>query len=149
MVLSLHVAVVVFVVGGLALIIVGNLRAWRWVNVLWFRLAHLAAIAVVVAQAWFGAVCPLTSLEMWLRANARATTYAGSFVEHWLQSILYYAAPGWVFTLGYSLFGFVVAATWWYFPPRRNRCSDATEVRSFAHRMRLSTLEHRQHERHD
>jgi hypothetical protein len=120
-VLSLHVAIVVFVVGGLVLIVLGNLRAWHRVNAVWFRLAHLAAVAVVVAEAWFGAVCPLTSLEMWLRAKARATTYAGSFIEHWLQRILYYEAPTWVFTLGYSLFGLAVVATWWYFPPRLSR----------------------------
>ena len=117
-VLLLHVAIVVFVVGGLACIIVGNLRAWRWVNALWFRLAHLAAIAIVVAEAWIGAVCPLTSLEMWLRVRAHATTYTGSFIEHWLQRLLYYDAPAWVFTLGYSLFGLLVVATWWYFPPK-------------------------------
>ena len=120
-VLSLHVAIVAFVVGGLVLIVVGNLRGWPWVNAVWFRLAHLAAIAVVVAEAWFGVVCPLTSLEMWLRAEARATTYAGSFIEHWLQRVLYFEAPAWVFTLGYSLFGLAVVATWWYFPPRFNR----------------------------
>ena len=120
-VLALHVAIVVFVVGGLVFIIVGNLRAWRGVNALWFRAAHLAAIAVVVAEAWFGAICPLTSLEMWLRAKAGATTYAGSFIEYWLQRILYYEAPAWVFALGYSLFGLVVLATWWYFPPRFRR----------------------------
>ncbi|MET0916895.1 MAG: DUF2784 domain-containing protein [Burkholderiales bacterium] len=120
-VLSLHVAIVVFVGGGLVLIIVGNLCAWHWVNVLWFRLAHLAAIAIVVAEAWFGAVCPLTSLEMWLRAKARATTYAGTFIEHWLQRILYYEAPAWVFTLGYTIFALIVVATWWYFPPRSTR----------------------------
>jgi polyferredoxin len=127
-VLSLHVTLVVFVVGGLVFIIVGNLRAWNWVNALWFRLAHLAAIAVVVAEVWLGAVCPLTSLEMWLRAKARATTYAGGFVEHWLQRVLYYEAPAWVFTLGYSLFGLVVLATWWYFPPRFSRRAKETEV---------------------
>ena len=93
-VLSLHVAIVVFVAGGLILIVVGNLVAWDWVNALWLRLAHLAAIAIVVAEAWFGAVCPLTSLEISLRAKARATTYAGTFIEHWLQRILYYEAPG-------------------------------------------------------
>jgi polyferredoxin len=120
-VLALHVAILVFVVGGLAFIIVGNLRAWRGANALWFRAAHLAAIAVVVAEAWFGSICPLTSLEMWLRAKAGATTYAGSFIEYWLQRILYYEAPAWVFALGYSLFGLVVLATWWYFPPRFGR----------------------------
>lgn len=119
-VLALHVAIVVFVVGGLILILVGNLRAWRWVNALWFRLAHLATIAFVVAEAWLGARCPLTSLEMWLRVKARATTYDGSFIEHWLQRILYYDAPAWVFTVLYSLFGLAVLATWWYFPPRQN-----------------------------
>jgi polyferredoxin len=109
-------------------IIVGNLRAWDWVNALWFRVAHLAAIAIVVAEAWFGAVCPLTSLEMWLRARARATTYAGTFIEHWLQRILYYQAPVWVFTLGYTLFGLIVVATWWYFPPRFDRSAPEVDV---------------------
>jgi polyferredoxin len=127
-VLSLHIAIVGFVVGGLVLILVGNLRSWRWVNALWFRLAHLAAIAIVVAEAWFGAVCPLTSLEMWLRAQARTTTYTGSFIEYWLQRLLYYEAPAWAFTLGYSLFGLVVAAAWWYFPPRFKRRSNETDT---------------------
>lgn len=111
MVLSLHVAIVAFVVGGLAFIIVGNLRSWRWANALWFRLAHLAAIAVVVVEAWFGVVCPLTSVEMWLRTKAGTSTYTGSFIAHWLERILYYEAPAWVFTAGYSLFGLAVAAT--------------------------------------
>jgi len=54
MVLVLHVAIVAFVVIGLVLIVAGNLRGWRWVNALWFRLAHLAAIAIVVAESWIG-----------------------------------------------------------------------------------------------
>lgn len=120
-VLALHVAIVVFVVGGLVLVVAGNLRRWRWVNQLWFRVAHLAAIAVVVAESWFGMVCPLTTWEMWLRAKAGASTYGGSFIEYWLQRLLYYDAPGWVFALGYSLFGLIVAATWWYFPPVSRR----------------------------
>lgn len=118
-VLVLHVAVVVFVVGGLVAIIVGNRRGWRRVNGWWFRLGHLAAIAVIVAQAWLGALCPLTTLEMWLRQHAGAATYNTSFIGHWLQRLLYYDAPAWAFTLVYSLFGLVVVATWWWFPPRR------------------------------
>ena len=120
-VLALHVAIVLFVVGGLVVVIAGNLLAWRWVNAMWFRLAHLGAIAIVVAQSWFGIICPLTTLEVWLRAKARAETYAGSFVGHWLQRILYYEAPAWVFAVVYTLFGLAVAAAWWYFPPRFRR----------------------------
>lgn len=122
-VLALHVAIVLFVVGGLVFTVVGNWRAWRWANALWFRLAHLAAIVVVVAQSWLGVVCPLTSVEMGLRARARATTYSGSFIEHWLGRMLYFEAPAWVFTTVYSLFGLAVAVTWWCFPPRVTRRS--------------------------
>jgi hypothetical protein len=127
-VLTLHVAIVVFVIGGLVVIVIGNLRGWRWVNTGWFRLSHLAAIAIVVAEAWLGVVCPLTSLEMSLRAKIGDATYAGSFVEHWLQRILYYDAPAWNFTLGYSLFALAVVFTWWYFPPRFRRRTHKTDA---------------------
>jgi hypothetical protein len=116
-VLALHVALVVFVVGGLVVVVAGNLAGWRWVNRPIFRLAHAAAIAVVVAEAWFGLACPLTTLEMGLRQRAGASTYGGGFIEHWLQWLLYYDAPAWVFVTLYTVFGLLVAATWWYFPP--------------------------------
>jgi hypothetical protein len=117
-VLLLHAAVVLFVVVGLVLIVAGNLRGWRWVNSAWLRLAHAAAIGVVVAEAWFGIVCPLTTLEQWLRARAGDAGYGGGFIEHWVQRLIYYDLPGWVFVLGYSLFGLAVLAAWWRWPPR-------------------------------
>lgn len=123
-VLVLHVAIVSFVVGGLLLVIAGNLKHWRWVNNLWFRLAHLVAISVVVSEAWLGIACPLTTLEMWLRSHSGASVYGGGFIEHWLQQILYYDAPLWVFALLYSSFGLLVVATWWYFPPISKRHVD-------------------------
>lgn len=120
-VLALHVGVVLFVVGGFGLIVLGNVRGWRWVNALRFRIVHLAAIGIVVTEAWFGVACPLTALETWLRTRAQATTYTGGFIEHWLSRLLYHDAPAWVFTAAYSLFALAVAAAWWRFPPRRSR----------------------------
>ena len=119
-VLTLHFAVVLFVIGGLALIVVGNLRRWRWVNALWFRLLHLAAIAIIVAEAWLGITCPLTALEMWLRAQSGAgiaANYSESFIGHWLQRLLFYSAPPWMFVLAYTVFGALVVAVWLRFPP--------------------------------
>lgn len=117
-VLVLHLGVVVFIVAGLVLVVVGNLRGWQWVNRRWFRLAHLGAIVYVVAQAWLGRLCPLTTLEQWLRQQAGSAAYEGSFVEHWVQRVLYHDAPPWVFTLAYTAFGLLVLAAWRYFPPQ-------------------------------
>ena len=118
-VLALHVLVVVFVVGGLVAVLAGNVVGWRWVNGAWFRRAHVAAIAVVVVQAWLGEVCPLTTLESWLRVRAGASGYEKGFIAHWLQAILFYDAPAWVFVLAYTAFGALVAVAWRRFPPRR------------------------------
>src|SRR5262245_53053898 len=120
-VLALHVAIVLFVVFGLVLILVGNQRGWTWVNTLWLRLAHLGTIAIVAAESWLGMVCPLTTLERWLRVQARTETYSGSFIEHWLQTLLFWNARPWVFTVAYTIFGLAVLATWWRFPPRFGR----------------------------
>jgi hypothetical protein len=118
-VLALHVAIVLFVAGGLALIIAGNVRGWPWVNRRAFRWAHAAAIVIVAAQAWMGVTCPLTTLEMRLRAQGGLSTYGGDFIGHWLQALLYFDAPAWAFTLAYTAFGLAVAAAWLRFPPSR------------------------------
>lgn len=117
-VLVLHFCVVLFVVGGLLLVLAGNMLAWQWVNNLWFRVAHIGAIGIVVVESWLGIICPLTTAESWLRVQAGTTLYNKSFIEHWMQRILFYEAPTWVFGLVYTLFGMLVAAAWWYFPPR-------------------------------
>lgn len=126
-VLGLHFAFVAFVIGGLVFIVVGNLLTWRWVNSGWFRIGHLAAIGFVVAEAWLGLACPLTSLEMRLRTEAGVAAYGGSFVQHWLQRMLYYDAPAWVFTLVYSAFALAVVAAWQLYPPRFTRRVDQSD----------------------
>ena len=118
LVLLLHASFVVFVIAGLALVVLGGVRGWRWVRNPWFRLAHLLAIGVVVAQAWLGVLCPLTTLEMSLRARAGEAVYPGSFIAHWLESLLYYRAPAWLFIVCYSVFGFLVVASWYAVRPQ-------------------------------
>ena len=118
-VLLLHVLFVVFVVAGLVLILAGRLMSWAWVRNWWFRVTHLAAIGVVVLQSWLGVICPLTKLEMALRDRAGDTTYAGGFVSYWLETILYYRAPAWVFAVAYTAFGALVLLSWFWVPPRR------------------------------
>ena len=117
-VLLLHTLIVIFVVIGLILLFVGKARKWSWVRNPWFRVAHLLAITIIVVQSWFGVICPLTSLEMALRSRAGDAVYTGSFIAHWLESILYYQAPPWVFMVCYSVFGVLVAGSWFWIRPR-------------------------------
>ncbi len=118
LVLLVHAAFVVFVVLGLVLIFCGAALRWSWIRNPWFRLAHLLAIAVVVLQSWLDVLCPLTTIEMSLRQRAGDAPYAGSFIAHWLEALLYYRAPSWIFVLCYTAFGAVVAISWYYIRPR-------------------------------
>jgi multisubunit Na+/H+ antiporter MnhB subunit len=118
-VLLLHALFAGFVVFGLVLIFTGAALGWSWVRNPWFRLVHLLAIAIVVIQSWLSLICPLTTFEMALRSRAGEPTYAGSFLTHWLETILYYQAPPWVFVVCYSAFGVLVVASWFWVRPRR------------------------------
>ncbi|MDP2247683.1 MAG: DUF2784 family protein [Nitrosomonadales bacterium] len=39
-------------------------------------------------------------------------------MEHWVQSALFYDAPSWLFTTAYTIFGLLVVAAWWFYPPK-------------------------------
>ena len=117
-VLVLHALIVAFIVIGLLLIIIGGVRKWTWIVNPWFRVAHLVGIGIVILQAWFGALCPLTTLEMWLRQQAGNLIYQESFIQYWLQKFLFYQAPLWVFAVAYTVFGLLVLMAWLKFPPR-------------------------------
>ena len=117
-VLILHVLFVGFVVFGLVLVFIGKVLSWSWVRNPWFRLLHLVAIVAVVIQAWLGIICPLTTLEMELRAQAYDTVYTGSFIAYWLSKILYYQFSPWIFTFSYTLFAAAVVYSWFLVPPR-------------------------------
>ncbi len=114
-----HVLFVAFVILGLLLTLAGKVLGWPWVRNPWFRLAHVLGIGVVVLQAWLGVICPLTTWEMALRTKGGDTVYAGSFISHWLGQLLYYQAPEWVFIACYTMFGLMVAASWFWVRPRR------------------------------
>ncbi len=118
-ILILHVLFVAFVVLGLFAVYAGYFLNWQWVRNRIFRIVHLCAIGYVVVQAWLGVVCPLTTWEMALRAEVGAGTYSGSFIQHWLHSLLYLTLPEWVFVVVYTLFGSLVLASWLVVKPHK------------------------------
>lgn len=116
--LVVHVLFVFFMVFGLLLVFVGKWLSWQWVRNRWFRLAHLIGIGIVVLQAWFGLICPLTIWEMNLRALAGDAVYEGAFIAHMLNELLYYHAADWVFVVCYTAFGSLVVLSWFWVPPQ-------------------------------
>lgn len=116
LILLLHFAFVLFVVGGLALTWIGYAAGWAWVRNFKFRALHLAAIVFVAGQALAGVMCPLTIWEDALRGVASDK----GFIARWVHALMFYSAPPWVFTLLYVAFALVVAATFWLIPPRRS-----------------------------
>lgn len=119
LILVIHALFVAFVVLGLAAILFGKYWRWGWVRNLRFRLLHLAAIGIVVAESWLGLACPLTEWENRAREAAGDTAYSSSFIQHWLHEILFYDFAPWVFTLAYTAFGALVLAAWLLVPPER------------------------------
>jgi hypothetical protein len=113
----MHVLFVAFVVVGLILVYVGSILSWQWVRNFWFRASHLVAIGVVVLQSWFGLICPLTTWEMHLRSKAGENIYDGSFITHWLNQLLYFQAPSWVFIVCYTFFVGLVVLSWFVVRP--------------------------------
>ena len=118
-VLLLHVLFVGFVLAGQLLIVLGAYRGWVWIRNRGFRIFHLGAIAIVVTQSWISLICPLTVLEMRLMALAGQEQYEGSFIQFWLERLLYYEAPAWVFIVTYTVFSLFVVITWFCFPPQK------------------------------
>jgi len=119
LVLVVHAAYVLFVVGGQALIVLGWVRGWEWTSSLAFRLLHLVAIGLVMLEAWLGIRCPLTALENYLRLRSGVAVYEISFIGHWLRWVIFYVAPDWIFALIYTVFMALVILTWLTYPPRR------------------------------
>jgi len=116
LILMVHCAVVLFIVGGLPLICLGAARGWPTVRRWRWRAAHLAATVFVAAEALLGLNCPLTVWEDTLRGHRPAA----GFVERWVDGILFYDLPAWVFVVAYTGFAVCVVATWVKIPPVRN-----------------------------
>src|SRR5262245_39696532 len=79
-------AVVLVHVGFVAFIALGGFVVLKWRRAAWL---HLPSACWGAAIEFSGGVCPLTPLENWLRAQAGAMTYSGSFVERYLIPMLY------------------------------------------------------------
>ncbi len=121
LILVTHALFVAFVILGLAAILLGRSWRWDWVRNWWFRVIHLLAIGIVVAESWLGLICPLTEWESRSRGAAGGSAYSSSFIQHWLHEILFHDFAPWVFIVAYTVFGILVLIAWLLVPPGHTR----------------------------
>ena len=79
LVLVVHLAFVLFVVLGGLLVL-----RWQWVAVL-----HVPAAIWGILIEFAGWICPLTPLENTFRRLGGEAGYAGGFIDHYIQPVLY------------------------------------------------------------
>lgn len=119
LILILHTTFIGFVVLGLAATLLGWLLGWGWVRNFWFRAVHLLLIGYVIFEAYAGIACPLTEWENALRVQGGQDPYGDTgFIAYWLHKVIFYEAESWMFTTCYTIFGLLVAATFWLAPVR-------------------------------
>ena len=108
-ILAIHVVVIAFNVAGLVVIPVGAWLGWRLVRIAWLRLSHLAMLLIVTGQALAGRACILTIWQDELAGNSQP---AQPMIMHWVDRLIYWNLPMWVFAVMYSVvFLYVVALT--------------------------------------
>jgi hypothetical protein len=116
-ILAVHAAIIAFNVAGLLVIPVGAVMGWRLVRIAWLRLLHLALLAIVAGQALAGRACILT---IWQQSLSGGLSTQPLMIS-WVDRLVYWNLPFWVFTVIYSAVFLYVAALSFLVPFGRRR----------------------------
>ena len=110
-------AIVLLHVAFIAFVVLGGLLVLRRP---WVAVVHLPAAGWGVLVESFGWICPLTPLEVELRAAAGEAAYAGSFVDNYIVPLVYpatltqpvqWALAAFVLLVNAAIYGVVLSRT--------------------------------------
>jgi hypothetical protein len=110
-----HLAYFVFVVGGF-ITVVG--RWSKWVLNPWFRIAHLLAVWIVLAEDVVGVNCPLNVAESSLRSPGTENAEASSGLGYLLDQLLHHTISERVLDVMYWMLGPASLLLLFLVPPR-------------------------------
>lgn len=113
-VLAVHCAIILFNIVGLVLIPLGGWRRWEWVHGFYWRLLHLLSLTAVAVQALAGRACFLT---LW-QAQLGGVGNTQPMIAGWINHLIYWPLPLWVFAVLYVLVWVYVLVLWRLVPPR-------------------------------
>jgi hypothetical protein len=118
-ILYFHFAVVVFNVFWLVAVPIGAWLEWRFVRNYRWRIAHIAALILVAAQAVAGRLCFLTIMQDYLQGRAGGQIGPPSLLTRIVTRAIYWPLPDWVFAPLYVLALVFAVLLWIFVPPRR------------------------------
>ena len=113
-----HIAYFLFIVGGMVAIVASLRRHMPWVRNPWFRIAHIAAIYIVLFEEVTGFPCPLNVLQWAIREPATGSRESSSGVGGLLDYLLYHSISPLALDIVYWSFGALVLVMLWLVPPR-------------------------------
>ena len=96
---------------------VGYKFKWNWPRNRKLRSTHLFLIFLVTTETVFGLTCPLTLIEH----NLRGIYISSTFVNSWLQNLLYWSLPKEFFLISYILCLMWTIFMWNRFPPSNKK----------------------------
>lgn len=121
--LAAHVAIILFNIFGLVAVPLGAAFGWRFVRVPCWRLLHLVLMFAVALQAVFGRACILT---LWQRALTGAVADRTPLIMGWVDRVIYWPLPMWVFAVLYVAVFAYALALFRLVPPRRRGAAEPT-----------------------
>lgn len=113
-----HIAYFLFIVGGMVAIVGSLRRHIPWVRNPWFRIAHIAAIYIVLFEEATGFPCPLNVLQWTFREPVTGANEASSGVGGVLDYLLYHTISPLALDIMYWSFGALVLVMLLLVPPR-------------------------------
>jgi hypothetical protein len=112
-----HLAYFAGVVIAFACIVFGPTQ-WTWTRNIWFRLAHIAAVGIVLVENTFGFACLLNAAEWQLRTSTTGAPEATTGVGSILDGLLFHVISGRVLNGLWWLFGVLAITLLIVRPPR-------------------------------
>ena len=117
LVLIFHFGIVIFIISLFVIIPVGYKFKWNWPRNRKLRSTHLLLMFLVTTETVFGLTCPLTLIEH----NLRGIYISNTFVNSWLQNLLYWNFPKEFFLISYILCLMWTIFMWNRFPPSNKK----------------------------
>lgn len=112
LILIVHFTLILFVAGMCVSILLRSLTSWQWVYNYRLRTAHFLCMVVIGLQILSGGICGLTYAEGYLRVLGGQQLYSRTFIQHWLEQLVFIDAPVAVLGVVYVVVALYVTCAW-------------------------------------